>query len=123
LLHCTTTSSSGFPLSIIPYSSLLLPGPNPTITTAWVQDVIRLYARDDFFQASFLDIVIFSGTQASDSALTKEADEHLKKLGNRYIVGVAELNLLPGPYALVGNEMRDMWKIADDSFGTCITTL
>jgi hypothetical protein len=49
--------------------------------------------------------------------------EHLEKLRNRYIVVVAESDLLPGPYALDGNEMGDVWKIVDDSFGTCMTAL
>lgn len=63
------------------------------------------------------------GGCSSVFAITKEADEHLKQLGNLFIVIVAESDLLPGPYTLVGNEMRDVWKIVDDSFGTCMTTL
>lgn len=101
----------------------LPPEPNPTITAAWVLDVIAEYVRDDVFQTSFLDTVVFSRAYASDFEITQEAYEHLKQLGNRYIVIVAEPDPPPGPYALVGNEMRDVWKIVDDSFGTCMTTL
>lgn len=120
LPHPTLTRARDFGLVTV---MRLPPEPNPTITAAWVLDVIAEYVRDDVFQTSFLDTVVFSRTYASDFEITQEAYEHLKQLGNRYIVIVAEPDPPPGPYALVGNEMRDVWKIVDDSFGTCMTTL
>lgn len=52
-------------------SVLRLPrGQNPTITAAWVQNVIENYSGDDVFQASFLETVVFSGTKPSDVEIT-----------------------------------------------------
>jgi hypothetical protein len=79
--------------------------------------------KDDVFHTAFLDTVVFSGADGAHVNFTKEAQEYLGKLGNQHVIFVPSFELLPGPYVLIGNELRDVWKITDDSHGTCMATL
>jgi hypothetical protein len=78
---------------------------------------------DDVFDKAFLATVIFYGVEEHDVTLTDRAREYLGKLGNKHIAFITSPRLLPGPYVLVGNELRDVWKLVNDSNGTCMVTL
>lgn len=97
------------------------------ITASWVQDTLQEYEqRDDVFDTAFLATVVFHGAEERSVALTDEAREYLGKLGNKQVAFVAspELpELLPGPYVLVGHELRDVWKLATDTHGASMVTL
>lgn len=108
LPHPTLTRARDFGLVTV---MRFPPEPNPTITAAWVLDVIAEYVRDDVFQTSFLDNVVFSRTYASDFEITQEAYEHLKQLGNRYIVIVAEPD--PPPRAVCPGWKLDEGRVED----------
>ncbi|KAM4057223.1 amidase [Hirsutella rhossiliensis] len=97
------------------------------ITASWVQDTVHEYEqRDDVFDTAFLATVIFHGADERSVTLTDEAREYLGKLGNKQVAFIAppELpHLLPGPYLLVGHELRDVWKLAADTHGASMVTL
>ena len=96
------------------------------VTADWVRGLVRQYeSEDDVFQRAFLATVVFSGAEEVDVEFTEEAQAYLNQLGNRHVVFVARPSqpLLPGPYVLVERELRDVWKIMDDTNGTCVATL
>ncbi|OKL58530.1 hypothetical protein UA08_06367 [Talaromyces atroroseus] len=78
---------------------------------------------DDVFDEAFLHTVVFNGNEIGEVEYADEAREYLRQLGNEETLFVSSPELLPGPYALVGGELRDVWKLVDDTNGTCMTTL
>jgi hypothetical protein len=116
-------------LSSIPDFSLaavfnLPQGEKPTVTSDWMRELVEKYnSCDDVFDKAFLEIVVFAGAREYDVEFTDEAQQYLRELGNQQVVFVSSPGLLPGPYALVGGELRDVWKLVDDSNGTCMATL
>ena len=94
------------------------------LTEKWLHEIIDEYKnRDDIFTESFLSGVIFYGP--SESKLTNEAQEYLKKHGNKWIKFLSASGPipLPGPYACIAGNMRDVWKLVEDSHGTCMTSI
>ncbi|OQN95269.1 hypothetical protein B0A48_18566 [Cryoendolithus antarcticus] len=96
----------------------------PTGTHRWIRDAVQHYLeRDDVFNESFLASVIFQGAGEDDVACSEEAREHLRALGNQSITFISAPTLLPGPYAIIDQQLRDVWKLIDDSYGSCMATL
>lgn len=94
------------------------------VTADWVRVSVEKYETDDnVFDKAFLVTVIFYGAKKDDVELTDESREYLGKLGNEQVLFVSSPELLPGPYVLVGHELRDVWKIVDDSSGNRMATL
>ncbi|KAK4197147.1 amidase signature domain-containing protein [Triangularia verruculosa] len=91
----------------------------------WVRKVADDYQTDDVFQAAFLATVLFttSSTKANKIKLSNEARDYLRKLGNTRVVFLHAPLLLPGPYLMVRNQLRDVWRLYDDTHGTCMVTL
>lgn len=90
--------------------------------------VQRYKTQDDVFNQSFLYYVLFKvvpGFDQHDVQITPEAKNYLKAPGNMAWSFDAALptELLPGPYALVKGELRQVLKLVDDSNGTCMATL
>jgi hypothetical protein len=101
--------------------------PNLNITKDWVSGRVQTYKEsDDVFQDSFLAGVVFLGASEDEVEITNEAQEYLSKSGNQWIKCInPPINsgkVLPGPYVLLENRLRDVWKVVDDHNGTCMTT-
>ncbi len=116
----------------------------PEVTAAWVQDQVAIYSsQDDVFNEQFLATVIFNSNSRNcnkdsndcsqngnngtnyevDVEFEDEADVYLQERGTQQVVCTSVPQLLPGPYALVGSQLRDVWKLIDDINGTCMVTL
>lgn len=100
---------------------------NLKITGDWVRERVQTYKKsDDVFQESFLAGVVFLGASEDEVEITDEAREYLSRSGNQWMKCICPLNnrekVLPGPYVLLGNRLRDVWKLVDDKNGTCMTT-
>ncbi|KAF7555388.1 hypothetical protein G7Z17_g2234 [Cylindrodendrum hubeiense] len=69
--------------------------------------------------------MVFIGPGPDDIEITPEALRYLRSLGNTATISDITLfpQLLPGPYALVKQVLREVWKLVDDSNGTCMATL
>jgi hypothetical protein len=96
------------------------------VTLDWVLKCLKSYqnCNDDVWGPAFLETVVFNVPNIGDKVeYTDEAREYLCKLGSQETLFVSLPELLPGPYALVEKELRDVWKLVDDSNGTCMTTL
>ncbi|KAK3946710.1 amidase signature domain-containing protein [Pseudoneurospora amorphoporcata] len=96
-----------------------------TVRLSWIQKALKDYETvDDVFDQAFLATVVFNGGGKWKPRITPEAKQYLTKLGARDIVlysGVADLP--PGPYYMTGHQMRDVWKLEDDIYGTCMVTV
>lgn len=96
---------------------------NPAISGNWLREIVARYDdHDDVFEKAFLEIVLFTRVKDDDVEFTDEAKRYLRELGNLQVIFSFSTDLLPGPYALVGGELRDVWKLIDDSNGTCMAT-
>ena len=94
------------------------------LTVEWIEHVIATYERgDDVFQRAFLRTVIFSGANEGEVDLPLKARDHLATVGTQRIIFLPSSSVLSGPYLFVGHQLRDVWKIVDDSHGTCMETL
>lgn len=94
------------------------------MTADWLRACVQEYENtDDVFDKAFLATVVFHGAVAGDVEFTSDAREYLLKLGNEQVVFVTLPDLLPGPYLVIGGKLRDVWKLVDDSNGTCMATL
>ncbi|KAK3345659.1 hypothetical protein B0H65DRAFT_574824 [Neurospora tetraspora] len=96
-----------------------------TVRLSWIQKALKDYEMvDDVFDQAFLATVVFNGGGKRKPRITPKAKQYLTKLGARGIVlcsGVADLP--PGPYYMTGHQMRDVWKLEDDTYGTCMVTV
>ncbi|KAK0631095.1 amidase signature domain-containing protein [Bombardia bombarda] len=107
-------------------SVFLLPQETPRsfeLTADWVKAAVAGYLEDDVFDAAFLATVIFCQAEDSHVDLTSAAREYICKLGNQRVIFADLPDVLPGPYAIVGAQLRDVWKLIDDSYGTCMAAL
>lgn len=77
---------------------------------------------DDVFHNAFLAVVILQGPKEDLVTITPEARDYLHSLGTKCIISEASENFLPGPYAVIGNQLRDAWRLLDDINGTCMVT-
>ncbi len=95
------------------------------VTATWIQDQVEIYSsQDDVFTEEFLATIIFhSNSQEEGVKITHEAHAYLQGRGTEQVVSSSLPQLLPGPYALVGKQLRDVWKLTDDINGTCMATL
>ncbi|KAK4228636.1 amidase signature domain-containing protein [Podospora fimiseda] len=89
----------------------LPPDETSKIALEWVRSAVERYQADDVFQIAFLE------------TLTNEAKEYLQKLGNKQVVFLHAPSLLPGPYYMVQNQLRDVWRLFNDTHGTWMITL
>lgn len=94
------------------------------VTKEWIHQGVQWYkAQDDAFNISFLYYVVFKvvpGFDQHEVQMTPDAKNYLKALGNMVCSFDAALpaELLPGPYALVKGELRQVLKLVDDSMAT-----
>lgn len=96
------------------------------VTVEWMKHIIATHERDDdVFRRDFLATVILSGAKEGEFDVRQEARDYLTSLGNQRVVLLPCRSpaVLPGPYLLVGKHVRDVWRIVDDSHGTCMETL
>lgn len=99
-------------------------GESFNVTADYIQQqVIRYNEVDDLYQNAFLANVVFQGPKEDCITVTTEAWDYLHGLGTKCVIGAESDSLPPGPYAVVGNQLRDAWKLVDDSNGTCMVTL
>lgn len=78
---------------------------------------------DDVFHNAFLATVVLHGLGQDSVTITTEARDYLDGLGTKCVICIDSETLLPGPYAVIGNQLRDAWKLIDDVNGTCMVTL
>lgn len=100
--------------------------PKSKITESWMQESVQKYkSTDDVFHEAFLSGVIFHGA-SEDVEIADNAQDFLSKLGTQWIQYMPPTspaqNLLPGPYVLVGNRLRDVWRLFDDTNGAFMMT-
>ncbi|TVY83904.1 Amidase [Lachnellula suecica] len=95
------------------------------VTATWVRDQVATYiSLDDVFNEQFMATVIFhSSDQDVDVKVTDEARVYLDEHGTEEVICTSVPQLKPGPYALVGKQLRDVWKLVDDFNGTCMSSL
>jgi hypothetical protein len=93
------------------------------VTKDYMREQVSMYSElDDVFHSSFLSVVIFQVPETSSARTTTEAKEYLQSIGVERIISTS-IPFLPGPYAVVQGLLRDVWKLVDDSQGTCMVTL
>jgi len=90
------------------------------LSAEWIQTTIDVYQEDDVFRADFIQTVVFTG--AKEIKLSDKAREYLAEMGNHYI-HFHPSPIPPGPYAIIDGELREVWKLVDDVYGTCMATL
>ncbi|KAJ5623416.1 amidase signature enzyme [Penicillium lividum] len=98
------------------------------ITEEWVRKTVENCKNtDDVFHEAFLVGVIFYGIREDEAEITDQARMYLSKLGNKWINYMTSADtgreLLPGPYVLLKNQLRDVWRLVDDVNRTCMVTL
>ena len=94
------------------------------MTAEWLHTRVEEYQDDDdVFHPTFLSIVVFLESSGSRGNISDEARRYLESVGNRRFLFIPSTQLSPGPYALIGSELRQVWKIVDDFNGTCMSTL
>lgn len=93
------------------------------ITGQWGKERVQKCNSDDVFHGGFFSNIVFHGAEEDNIAITAEAAEYLAEIGNKQTVFSSLPRLLPGPYACVNQELREVWKLVDDSNGTCMITL
>jgi hypothetical protein len=94
------------------------------VTADYIRQQVNRYNEvDDVFHNAFLATVVLEGTKEDVITITNDAREYLHGLGTQRIICTESENLLPGPYAVVGDQLRDAWKLIDDINGTCMVTL
>lgn len=100
-------------------------GANETVTLDWITNAVENYtASDGVFHISFLETVIFKGGGKKKPRISPKAQKYLFEQGTRDIILWSDaVDLPPGPYYKTGNQMRDVWKLEDDTYGTCMVTV
>ena len=94
------------------------------VTLDYIRQRVKVYNEvDDVFHIAFLATVVFQAPEANAFSITDDAREYLQRLGTNCIINAESEDLLPGPYALIGNQLKDVWKLIDDINGTCMVTL
>lgn len=94
------------------------------VTLDYIRQRVNAYIEvDDIFHNAFLAAVVFQAPEADAFSTTDDALEYLQGPGTNCIINARSADLLPRPYALIGNQLRDVWKLIDDINGTCMVTL
>lgn len=91
------------------------------ITDLWISRRLAEYKRDDVFSEEFLDHVVFIVPRKS--CVSKQAINVLQENGMKEYIFVSSTNYSPGPHVIVDQELREVWKLVDDSYATCMVTL
>ncbi|KAL4939101.1 amidase signature domain-containing protein [Aspergillus oleicola] len=99
-----------------------------TIHRDWIRDQVDSYMKhDDVFHESFLAGVIFSSAEVEELVVSDESRAYLAERGNQFIVyDNANQNkdtLPPGPYVIIGERLRNVWRLFEDPQGAFMTTL
>lgn len=95
--------------------------PVASITDEWIRKRLAEYKRDDVFREEFLTCVVFNASPKP--SISDEAINLLREHGMEEYVFTWSRDYLPGPHAIVDQELREVWKLVDDSNGTCMVTL
>ncbi|KAJ4308100.1 hypothetical protein N0V84_012295 [Fusarium piperis] len=98
-------------------------GDKAQVTAQWLKESVELYQKDDVFHNSFLANIVFHGAERDALGITDEATKYLREIGNKLTACSTLAGLLPGPYAYLNQQLREAWKLVDDSNGTCMVTL
>ncbi|KAM6478094.1 amidase signature domain-containing protein [Trichoderma sp. SZMC 28011] len=97
------------------------------ISEEWMRKHLDEYKTDDVFNEAFLANVVFLESLERNAFgrphITKEAVNFLYEHGMKRYTKSSSSNYLPGPHVLVDQELREVWKLVDDSNGTCMVTL
>ncbi|KAJ8105970.1 hypothetical protein ONZ43_g7220 [Nemania bipapillata] len=94
------------------------------LSAEWIRSSVQNYLEnDDVFTTPFLKTVVFHGVDEGSITITPEALDYLAQQGNERRIFITGESLLPGPYVSWGREIRDVWRLVDDSSGTCMLTL
>ncbi|KAL7934352.1 amidase signature domain-containing protein [Trichoderma chlorosporum] len=97
------------------------------ISDEWIRKHLDEYKQDDVFNEAFLANVVFleprKGHGFDRHSITKEAFQLLEDHGMKQCVFNSSASYLPGPHVMVDQELREVWKLVDDSNGTCMVTL
>ena len=103
---------------------------SPTsISDIWLQSRIANYREnDDVFQLEFLEGVIFMSKGNHELEISPAAKGYLETLGTKWIHFLSvesypNSNLKPGPYAVVDDRLREVWRLYSDTNGTLLTAL
>ncbi|KAK5995289.1 Scytalone dehydratase-like Arp1-like protein [Cladobotryum mycophilum] len=100
-----------------------IPPGSQRITTEWVEECLDIYNDDDVFNQEFLANVVFHGSGERRIEITNEALEFLERRGMKTYTINWTPGCLPGPHVVVDRELREVWRLVDDSNGTCLVTL
>ncbi|EHK20648.1 uncharacterized protein TRIVIDRAFT_223620 [Trichoderma virens Gv29-8] len=114
----------GFNLATV----FLVPSDGSTIISdEWMRRRLDEYKKDDVFNEAFLANVIFLESRKrhriDKHSITKETIKFLKEHGMKQCIFSSSPNYLPGPHVMVDQELREVWKLVDNSNGTCMVTL
>ncbi|KAJ4865610.1 amidase domain-containing protein [Trichoderma breve] len=97
------------------------------ISEEWMRKHLDEYKTDDVFNEVFLANVVFLESRQRNAFgrphITKDAINFLYEHGTKQYTSSSSSNYLPGPHVLVDQELREVWKLVDDSYGTCMITL
>jgi hypothetical protein len=91
-------------------------GPDP-----WISKHLAEYKLDDVFSEEFLAHVVFIVPRKS--CVSKEAIKVLEESGMKDYIFVSSTDYSPGPHAIVDQELREVWKLVEDSYASCMVTL
>ncbi|KKP04311.1 hypothetical protein THAR02_03588 [Trichoderma harzianum] len=101
------------------------PEASTEISEAWMRKILDEYKTDDMFNEAFLANVVFLQPRGrrGEHPVTKDAIKFLQEHGMKDYTFISSSNYLPGPHVLADQELREVWKMVDDSNGTCMVTL
>ncbi|PKK51768.1 hypothetical protein CI102_3128 [Trichoderma harzianum] len=101
------------------------PETSTEISMAWMRKILDEYRTDDVFNQAFLANVVFiqPRERREEHPITKDAIRFLQEHGMKQYAFGSSSNYLPGPHVMVDQELREVWKLVDDSYGTCMVTL
>ncbi|KAL7917263.1 amidase signature enzyme [Trichoderma austrokoningii] len=94
--------------------------PATSITVELICKSLDEYKHDDVFREEFLACVVFNTSRKP--SISDEAISLLREHGIKYVV-TSSKDYLPGPHVIVDQELREVWKLVDDSNGTCMVTV
>lgn len=79
------------------------------------------YMLDDVFSQEFLAVVVFIVPRKS--CISKEEIKILEENGMKEYIFVSSTDYSPGPHVIVDQELREVWKLVEDSYASCMVTL
>lgn len=98
------------------------------ITVNWLQHNIEHYQKeDDVFQPDFLRRILLYGAKEEDVEIADGVDEFLNSIGTRWIRCLPSespgSSLTPGPYALVQDRLRKVYRLHNDMNGAFLAAV